>query len=216
MHENMQAPSGQDLPPSLLATPARGPRTDRDETEVSPGILDVIGQGHRPRAAGRPHGPRKAMAGIALLGLLGWAVWMAMPSETDGLGSGRAAMSAPVTIPPNPSGHPGTVAETTPSVPASEPARIEQVVLQTQAQTSLDETPAEVQRPATESPPTSAARTVGSSHQASPTRTTTAASSRRSAATVRPPDPDVEVIEVLLSRTATAPTARATAGERRP
>lgn len=218
MQKNTHAASGHELPPSLLATSPRGAPSDRDEAEAPQGILDVIGQGHRPRMTARPRGRWMAFASIAWLCLLGGGWWAAMPSTPDRAGKGGAAMSAPAmpSAPADRPAHVADVAEAAAPVPAPAAARIEHMEPQVQAQALTREAPAQAQSPDAKLLPPSPARTAGSGNRSAATLTPTPAPTRPRAVAARTPDPDVEVIEVLLSRTTAAPASNTPARARQP
>jgi cytoskeletal protein RodZ len=215
MQKYTLTPPGQEPAPSLLAASPHGISSERDEAEAPQGILDVVGDGHRPRKMARPWGRWAAFASMAALGLLGWGWWTAMPSVADGAGEGKEATSA-APMPLAPAERPVDAIESAATEPASEAARIEQVEPHVQAQAPTSEELAHAQRPAEQPLASAPARVAGSNTRSAATRAPGTAPSRPRAVTTRTPDPDVEVIEVLLSRTAAVPASASPVAARHP
>jgi hypothetical protein len=219
MDKNVHSPRGLEMaPPSLVA---RGSQAEAAEEDF--GILGVVGQDHRPLA--RAPRPWMALAGVALAGLVIGGVWWA----------GAAALAVhPVQV-----GAPGALAEEAsvleaPSAGTAEQkstetildvdaargvtfhepqvARIEAAQPVTAVAAPAEERPVAVAAPSTtpSTPPSSSRQVTQSKRTASsPAREAGREPVRTTAR--RAPDPDADVIEVLMSR-AVVSAARPAAG----
>lgn len=213
MHKNTQAPAGHELPPPSLLAPAQGAASHgRDEGDDASGILDAVGHGRRPSRKARSHRAWVALTGVIASGLLGWAVWMEAPRPTGP----QQVASVPALPQPRDNAHRegrvgiAALAQPRPVTEAIEPSMPGPAAVPEVARIESVEAPASVS--AGEGPKGASASAAPSSVTPQPTPSQRAAMvsardsgrARSGAAGERMPDPDVELIEVLMSHTGPA------------
>ncbi|MFN3415960.1 MAG: hypothetical protein ACK4ZD_06550 [Caldimonas sp.] len=195
--------------PSLLASPEASFETSGAAAEGEAGILAVVGQGHaRGRSPVARHLRVGAVATALLLGALAW--WWAWPLRAGSAVAHEQVASVHgnspqlVTARPTPSSAqtpvPATVA------PAPSAARIE-LAEEPVAQQLRVEAQAPGATPGLDEPSSAAQQSIpGGRRETLRAGRGVGESVRRPAAAARTADPDVEVIEVLMSRAAPEPS----------